>query len=190
MKVPLNQRLVAFVDTETTGLSPTDHEIIDFACILETRTAGVQEVSFKMKPEHLDRASPKALEVNGYTPEKWERAWNQAEGATAISQALKGAVLIGHNVRFDAGFLNATQERHNIKERLDYHLVDTVSLAWIHLVPCGLTSLSLENVCRFLNIDNTDAHTALGDARRCREVYRKLQPIGSLSRLRWKLSHG
>lgn len=186
MKVPLNQRLVAFVDVETTGLSPDQHEIIDFACILETRTMGPQEVSFKMKPEHLDRASPKALEVNGYTPEKWERGWSQSEGATAISQALKNAVLIGHNVRFDAGFLNTTLERHNIKERLDYHLVDTCTLAWEHLVPLGLDSLSLANVCKFLGVP-PGGHEALGDARACREVYYKMLRAGMLKRLWWKV---
>ena len=195
MHTPVRQKLTCFVDTETSGLSPTEHEILEFGAILETRMMGPQEVTFRMKPEHLERAEPKALEVNGYTPENWKasHAWSQSSGALAMWQTLGDAILIGHNVQFDVGFINETLKRHvgalgGTPQRVGIHVVDTQTLAMEHLVPIGLQSLKLGEVCKFLGIPPGN-HTALGDARACRTVYYLLRRADLLDRMWWRLKN-
>ena len=51
----------AILDTETTGLDPTKHEIIEIAVKSPLGT-----FHSLVKPQRLDLAEPKALELNGY----------------------------------------------------------------------------------------------------------------------------
>lgn len=185
---PLRKRTLAFIDVETTGLDAAHHEVIEYAIILEDRWSGTQEYSGRVIPQFIERASPKALEVNGYTPEKWRDALPAEVVAPHIANLLKDTVLIGHNVRFDAGFISEMLKRAGVEARIDYHLVDTVTLAWEHLAPLGLKSLSLKNVCKFIGAEpEQEPHGALGGARKCREVYHILLRANWLKRLMWRI---
>ncbi len=182
----VQNKTLVFLDVETTGLDPTRHEIIEFACVFPHEG----RVSFKMHPEHIETADPKALEVNGYSPERWSgyQTLTQKQGAEVIAASLRDCVLAGYNVSFDLDFINATLARHDVKVKLDYHKVDVVALAYEHLMGLGLTSLSLKNVCHFLRVPPEPAqHEALNGALACRAVYRKLRRAGWLRRLYWRL---
>jgi DNA polymerase-3 subunit epsilon len=183
----LKDKRLAFIDTETTGLDPSRHEVIDFAAVIRSADGSTERVSFKIRPEHLERADPKALEVNGYTPEGWAGAISQEEGARRMLDALNGCVIVGHNVGFDLDFIKATVTRHDKAgaRKLPYHKVDTVTLAYVVLAPYGLDKLSLESVCNFLGVTNEGAHTALADVERCMAVYDRLSRASWLDRLRW-----
>lgn len=179
----LKKKPQAFIDVETTGLDPSKHEIIEFAAI-----CGPQRWSFKIQPEHLATAEPEALRVNGFKEEYWLQALSKVQAAEQINQILDGCILIGHNIKFDLSFLNALLQETNVKSKLGRHTVDTVSLAYEHLVPLGLKSLSLKKVCTFLQIpEEPKKHTALNGAECCRRVYRKLERSGWLKRLYWKM---
>jgi DNA polymerase III epsilon subunit-like protein len=131
--------------------------------------------------------------VNGYTPEAWADAYlasSQAEGAARMFDTLKGCILVGHNVSFDVDFIKATIARHmgeDAARKLGYHKIDTVTIAFEHLAPCGLDSVSLVNVCTFLGLSNEGAHSAMSDVLRCQKVYDKLSRAGWFQRLVWKL---
>ena len=84
------------------------------------------------------------------------------------------AVLVGHNVTFDRDFIAALVRRQGRTARLGYHTVDTVTLCYTSLVPCGLTALSLDSVRRFLDIPTQGSHAALKDALDAREVYYRI----------------
>ena len=107
----LNSKPIAFIDIETTGLSASEHEVIEFAIIKKVDGKIVLRTEFKIKPDHIERAHPKALEINGYTPEKWEGALSQEEGARRMVEALEGCICAGHNIGFDIGFILATVTR-------------------------------------------------------------------------------
>ena len=53
---------LVFVDVETTGLDETRHEIIEIAVI-----RGSQTYHRKVQPQHIETASPRALEINGFS---------------------------------------------------------------------------------------------------------------------------
>lgn len=176
---------LAFVDLETTGLDPEHHEIIEFAVVREDGTY----VEFKVKPEHIETAHPKALEVNGYTPEAWEGAISQEEAAKHLAAWLEDSIIAGQNVKFDIGFLEALAEKTGVRIPTRYG-IDTVTLAYEHLTPLGLSSLSLKNICEFLGIPpEPDDHRALNGARAAREVYFTLLRASALKRFKWKALH-
>ena len=185
------KRLV-FVDVETTGLNPVDHEIIEYAIITEYPEGLVTEVACKVHPEHIETAHPKALEVNGYTSEKWclAGAQSQKEAAIDIGLHLKFAAVVGHNIPFDMSFFQETLKREGVTISIGHLNVDTMTLAYEHLVPLGLQNMSLKGICEFIGIQpEPDTHEALNGARKCREVYHRLARATWLDRLCWKRNH-
>ncbi len=173
---PLNERPLAFIDTETTGLDPRVHEVIEVAIVKEWPDGKLEEWSTKVAPQNLKVATEIALKVNGYNdhPELWEGAPKFDDIAPLVAAKLDDCVLVGHNVSFDLDFLNEALKRAGSPAKLPYHKVDTVTLAYAYLVPKGLKSLSLDNIRRFFGWSHEGAHTALVDAHDARRLYREI----------------
>lgn len=175
-RTPLKDRPRAYIDTETTGLDPRLHEVIEVAVILERPDGSLEEWCTKVKPTRLETADAYALRVNGYEahPELWADAPTFPEIVNLLAAKLNDAILVGHNVGFDLDFLQEGIIRAGSKVKLPYHKVDTVTLAYTDLVPHGLTALSLDTIREFLGWSKDGAHTALVDARDCRRLFRKI----------------
>lgn len=179
MYVNLGKQFRHYIDTETTGLDPTVHELLEVAVVTEEvdplnpfRPGVTSRWSQKILPEHIENAEPKALEVNGYTPEKWDGAVPFSTIAVDLAKRLKGGVIVGQNVGFDVGFLNAAFKRAGVDHRMSYHHVDTVTLAYQRWGIGGeVQSLSLDKLRVFLGIPVAEHHSALKDAFDCRTVY-------------------
>lgn len=186
---PLSHRPLAFIDTETTGLDPQIHEVIEVAIIKEYADGSVERFHTLIRPVDIATAHPKALEINGYAadPSRWENAPYMEHTAGKIADLLKGCVIVGHNVGFDLDMLQSGFDRAGLRYRLPYHKVDTVTLAYEHLVPCGLESVSMDKIRKFLGWSMDDAHTALKDAEDARRLYRLLNRSGKIARwiIRW-----
>jgi DNA polymerase-3 subunit epsilon len=175
-KVRPSNRL--WIDTETTGLNPVYHEIIEIAVIVESVLPDgtgtiVSSWATKISPERVDRADAKALEVNGYTPEAWAGAPSFGEVAPQISELLaSGGVICGHNVGFDVSFFEAAFARIGTGVRIPYHKLDTVTLAYAAWNNVGVgPGLSLDKLRKHLGIPMEGAHSALKDALDARTVY-------------------
>lgn len=157
------------IDTETSDLTPGDDagEILEIAVVI---SQGKECYNWKVKPRHIETASPRALEVNGYTPEKWADAGAEdiAIVLPRVLALLKGQVVVGQNIAFDMAFLEYACRTCGLDPREvlpDHrHRVDLVSLAFLVLTPAGLPKRSLEEVCEFLGVHNRAQHTAWGDA--------------------------
>ena len=185
------ERLLAFVDLETTGLIPLKwswmlntrvalphHEIIEIALVLvEARTLKiVDEWDIKVKPVRLMAANPVALDVNGYSDGLWIDACPLLDALNELARRTSGAELVCHNVSFDWEFLNTAFGQCGMSHDLHYHRHCTMSMADVMLRPLGLTSTKLEEVCKFLGItEEPSVHRALRGAQCCYEVYKKLR---------------
>jgi DNA polymerase III epsilon subunit-like protein len=193
---PLKDRPVVFLDTETTGLDELEHEIIEIAFIDGN---GDTLLHTAVKPEHIETASPYALEINGYNEGEWAPSPWWKDIAAEVHRLLQGVVIVGQNVQFDMRFINRSLKRYFVAQGLDaeqvdaemkkvgYHLIDTVTLSWEHLAPAGLRSLSLAAVCDFLGVENPGEHSALWDARTTRRVYEILLRAGTIQRIWWSI---
>lgn len=182
-KLARGARDLLWIDTETTGLDPERHELLELAAV--RRTADRREIgrfSVRIRPTHLETAEPRALEVNGYTPEGWADAVPLAQALEQLV-ALAGLgdhrpTLAGHNVGFDRGFIVEAfrQCAGVVAPSLDHHAVDTSVLAWPLCARGVIDSVSLAAVCTYLGISNEGAHGALRDVERAIEVYDRLVP--------------
>lgn len=170
----------AILDTETTGLDPQRHEILEIAVKSPLGT-----FHSLIKPVRLDTAEPKALELNGYArnPERWENAPTIEEVLPKVMAYLEGCIMVGHNVSFDKGFLAAAHQQVYGKGLPFYHAFDTVTLVMEHIPDLGRYNLDVS--CMVLGISNDGAHTALADVLRCEQVLHKLLRAGPISRWLW-----
>lgn len=168
---------IVATDIETTGLDPIKNEIIELGFVIfDDKTFKVYgQYNFKIKPEHIETAHPKALEVNGYNPKEWKDAISLKEALMFFTQATDKATFLAHNVSFDWSFIDTSLNRLGIKHTLNYHRLDTLSIAWAKLPHDKVHSFSLKTLCTYLGIEPEDKiHRAVNGAIKCYEVYREL----------------
>ena len=161
------------IDTETTHKDATIGEIIEIS--LQTDKGEI--LTLKIAPERIEDALEEALKINGYTPEGWRGALAPCEAEPQITKLMRDRVIIGHNPDFDMQFLKVFYERIGaayIWKQFDRRYVNTQVLAYEHLVPFGIKSVSLHNICKFLGISNSGAHGARRDVERTLEVFTTL----------------
>ncbi len=175
---------LAFVDVETTGLNPDIHEIIELGCVIVSQEGVgsgkpsfkiIGEIDIKIKPEHIENADPVALRVNGYDEADWVFAYSLREAMITLSEKAGDAIMVGHNVSFDAGFIEKAFRTTGIENKLHYHKLDTISIAFAKLhLNVDVDKFSLNFLCSHFGIENKKAHSALSDARATFELYEKL----------------
>lgn len=90
--------------------------------------------------------------------------------AADIYERLRGAVVVGHNLRFDLGFLSSEYGR------LEVYMPDLPRLCTVRLASQFLPvpARSLSDCCCELGVEHRGVHTALGDARATGEVLKAL----------------
>lgn len=168
---------IAMTDIETTGLSPLTHEIIEIGCVLLDQQTGefLDEFEVRIRPEHISRAAPQALQVNGYREELWEDAVSLHEGVELYVKKINRSVFCAQNATFDWSFLSCAFERTQIQPNIDYHRLDLMSLAYAQLREKGVTKYNLNALATFFNLEpESFPHRALTGARIASRVYRCL----------------
>ena len=112
-----------FIDIETSGLDPDFHEILEIACIKIEPNGKKQTYYTKIHPMNIEIANTKALEINGYNPKDWRDASYPPEVAEKLETFLSGAMLIGHNIKFDVAFISELLSNHNKLQNISFHVV-------------------------------------------------------------------
>lgn len=185
---------IILFDLETSGLDSRKHEIIQIAAAAYSISRGelidefATNVAFDVK-----RAEPRALEVNGYDPARWEGAPTCFEALDRWSRWLRPHCAIrkfserarreyyvalgaGYNaVKFDYPWIMQKSKDLGLFIPLDPKILDVMQLAlWIN----RLNGAQLEDdkqvtVCAHHGI-SYEAHTALGDVRGMAELINAL----------------
>jgi len=109
--MPIRHRPLIVVDTETTGLDPDLHRVLEIGFCDEW---GRPLYHRKIKPskETLKHASPSALAINGYTEESWTLGVDSFEQvADDVFGLLTAGIIVGQNPHFDLGFLKKELRR-------------------------------------------------------------------------------
>lgn len=178
---------VVFVDVETTGLNPQEHEIIEIAVV--HATYGSVLFHSKIAPEHIDTASPEALEINGYTTEEWADAPSFEDIEDRLRNLLEGKTLAGHNTAFDKAFiLAAFAKRSKIPPKVSYKVLDTATLVYEHLIPITKWAhYSLWCAATFLGMPEDTKHRASADAKAAAFVFSKLLRATWWDKLVWRI---
>jgi len=157
---PLSELTFCVLDLETTGGSPASCTITEIGAVRVRGGACLATFHTLVNP---GQAIPAEITVLTGISEAMVRRAPRIESVLAdLREFLDGTVLVGHNVRFDAGFLNAAFERAGW-DRLSNPLVDTCALAR-RLVRDEVPNCRLGTLASRLRLDHRPSHRALDDA--------------------------
>ena len=162
--------LEVILDTETTGLSPSQqHRIVEIGCIELNNLIPTNNIFHEyLNPER--KVSEDAFKVHGYSNDFLANKKKFSEIADSFLEFIKDKKIIIHNAPFDLSFLNYELGLVNKKKIEKKSTIDTLELAR-QKYPGAQNSL--DALCKRLNIDNSkrDKHSALIDCELLKEVY-------------------
>ena len=169
----MNQRYIV-LDTETTGLKPSDgHRIIEIGCIeiINRRVQQDSNFHFYLNPDRM--IDPGAQAVHGLSNEFLADKPHFSEIVADFIAFIEGAHLIIHNAPFDVGFLeHELRLCHYPKPKIHDHVnvIDTLVMA--RRKHPGQRN-SLDALCKRYDINNTHRklHGALLDSEILAHVY-------------------
>jgi DNA polymerase III epsilon subunit family exonuclease len=179
---PLSEIPLAIVDVETTGASADfGHRVIEMGIARVEHGRVVSEYERLLDP--LRKISAGVTALTGITQAMVAGQPTFADELPRMLDLLRGAIVIGHNVRFDLGFLRKEfrRARCDLVQSLgdSVPVLDTVRIARRRF---GRGGNGLQRLCRRLGIFPEVAHRALADVRTTYGVLEKmLEPIGGWS---------
>jgi DNA polymerase III subunit epsilon len=161
----LASRTLAFLDVETTGLSPWFGDRICEIAIQRCQSDAILDTfDTLVNPERP--ISPGAARVNGLTELDLADAPLFAEIAAQVRLWLEDAVIVCHNAPFDLGFVSSEFNRLG-QSFSPVEVIDTLMLAREYF---DFDSNSLQSIADHFMIDRSGAHRALADVLTTRAV--------------------
>lgn len=175
---PLAETPIAVVDVETTGASAAfGDRVIEVGVARIESGRIVREYQQLIDP--LRRISAGVIALTGITPEMVAGQPTFRQQLPRLVEALGGAVVLGHNVRFDLSFLAREFRRAGAGLEAvlgEVHVLDTVRIARRRF---GRGGNGLQTLAPRLGVIPDQAHRALGDARTTAAVFERLiEPVG------------
>ena len=161
------------LDTETTGLDPTDgHRIIEICCLELVGHLPTGRVFHTLVQPERDIPED-SVRVHGLTADKLADAPVFASVVDDFLAFVADAPLVIHNAEFDLRFLNAELSRAGKPSLASDRGIDTIAIAKKRFPGARY---SLDELCRRFNIDLSvrTKHGARIDAELLAEVYLEL----------------
>lgn len=173
------QQPLAFIDVETTAIDNETGEIIELAAVITKMKDGAlvvtDQLDLKIRPEHIETAEPAALRINGYNEADWLFAVSLEDAMKSFADKTEGAIFVAHNLTFDYGFIDKAFKKTGIENKMHYHKLDTIAVAFgvLHNQD-DINKFSLRALCEYYGIENKKAHSAFADAYATYELFKKL----------------
>lgn len=159
------------LDVETTGLSPVNGDRVIEVAALKIRELKVVDRFYSL----VDPKRPLsygAFLVNGITEEMLRGAPPAPEILPGFLDFLGTACLVGHNIRFDLGFIKSEANLSGQQWRHSHPALDTVRLArW--LIP-ELRRYRLQMVAQHLGIEDVQLHRAMADVELTMNIFQTM----------------
>ena len=162
----LSNARFAFLDLETTGLSPWFGDRICEVGIIITEGRRIKE-TYQVLVNPECPLSPGAASVNGLSEADLESAPTFAEIADHVEGLIKDAVVVCHNAKFDLQFLDSEYRRLGREIQIP-NLIDTLMLARQYF---DLSSYSLHSVADAFHISTVSGRGAEADALNARGIF-------------------
>lgn len=176
---------ILFIDTETGGLNPYEHSLLEVALVAWKEGRQVGEIRFYVKQESYC-VTEKAMEIN-----QINLADVDAEGLISREAAEKiksfvrerfgqeKPVLCGHNPSIDKYMIRHQLFDKNgldMDEIISHRMIDTMSIIWaLHLAgELPEKACSSTGAFEYFGITVPDRHTALGDCLATKELLKHL----------------
>jgi DNA polymerase III epsilon subunit-like protein len=200
-----NGDLLCAIDTETSGLDPFFHEILQICVLpLDANIEPIRDVLpfyLNMIPEDPQRADPQALKKNklkltelaltGYDKIKaidlFEEWVVKLKLPTTKWGTPKKLMPLGQNYSFDKPFIMKWLGTDVYNQYFNYHHHDTMVTAHYlndraayHAEKVPFNKTNLQWLCTTLNIQSERAHDALSDCLSVAAVYKKMLQRGPI----------
>jgi DNA polymerase III epsilon subunit-like protein len=174
-------------DTETSGLDPEKHAILEIAIIPIINGHKEEPFVSYIKPHAGAVLDPRAMDINGLT---FQQVQSFPDGEEVLDKLIKWLYnhetvfnLLGHNVSFDRKFLYklfCSYGRHS-----DFvTLIDSGDICTLEMAKRTFNGKSLKpssnklgDLCKFFDIKLLDAHSALPDIEATYKVYQCLKAL-------------
>ncbi|MHB8680905.1 MAG: exonuclease domain-containing protein [Acidimicrobiales bacterium] len=160
LDIPLFEVTFAVVDTETTGGSPDADALTEIAAVAVR--GGEVLGTFQTLVQAVRPIEPFVTELTGITDDMVRAAPPVSAVLPSFLEFVSGAVLVGHNIAFDIGFLDAALAGTG-RPPLDNPVVDTLLLAR-RLVRDVVPDCALGTLAKGLRLEHKPSHRALADA--------------------------
>ena len=157
----------AFLDIETTGLSPWFGDRICQIAVVITEGKRIKStVDLLLNPER--ELSPSASHVNGLDESKLSASPKFSEITDQLEALLKDAVIVCHNAKFDLQFLD--NEYRKLNRTVEYpNLIDTLLLARDNF---DLESYSLQFLADAFHVSKSPQEShAMADALTAKNIF-------------------
>jgi DNA polymerase III subunit epsilon len=159
---------IAFLDLETTGMSPARERITEVGLVLVDDGVVVEEFSQLINPGCP--VPPEITYLTGISNAMVRTTPRFEDVAPLLQEKFQGRLLVAHNARFDYGFLKAEFARLQVP--FHARLLCTVRLSRA-LYPQH-SSHGLDAIILRFDLDVRQRHRALGDARLLWQLTQKL----------------
>lgn len=161
----IDDALFAFIDVETTGLSPRTSRVCEIALVCSRGGAVLEHFSSLVDPGLP--IPPEASGIHGITDDMVRGSPSFPALAPRLLAALEGAVVVAHNADFDLSFLEMEFARSGLRLP-ELAVIDTLGLAR------GFGTFSnnrLGTIAKELDIPALNWHRALADVEMTRRVF-------------------
>ena len=150
------------LDLETTGLDANNDKIIECSAIkTDKMLSEIDRIDFVCNP--WIKIPNVVLNLTWIWIEEIENAKSFEHYTAGLNNFIWDSdIIIGHNIKFDIGFLN------NNWVQINNGSLDTHTLAWIFMP--GHESYALEVLSDILDIDHEFKHRALWDVLACKDI--------------------
>ncbi len=154
----MQEQILVAVDTETTGLQPGFHQLVEIAAVKFRGNEILDKFESLINPE---RDIPQeVIDIHGITSDMVKDAPYAIEVVPEFIQFSEDHPLIAHNAPFDESFISFNLHGQCGEEPAN-SIYDTLILTR-KLFP-ELRSHSLANLATYLDVDDLPAHRAMAD---------------------------
>ena len=170
----LSDIIYTVIDTETTGLNPSDgDEIIAIGAVRVVNGRLLEREVFGCFVNPRRPISEASMKIHGIAPEILKDKPVIEEVLPKFHRFVEDSVIVGHNVAFDMRFLALKEKRTGVK--FTNPILDTLLLATV--VHPDHEQQSLEAIAERLGIPVTGRHSATGDAMTTAKILVALVPL-------------
>ena len=174
-----------FVDTETGGLKPKEHDLLTIGLVVYEEGKSLFETEILIKKDSYN-VCKEAMDVNKIDLEDLKKnGMTEKEAVLEINRICKEyflgekPILVGHNISFDAGFLKELYFRTYTKyyDTFSYRAIDTMAVL-LYLYYAGKIEKyigKLDDAIEYFNLelDTTKRHSALTDCKVTVDLFNK-----------------
>ena len=171
---PLSALSYTVLDTETTGLRPSEgDEIVSIGAVRVVNGRLLEHEVFEQFVDPRRPMSPEAVRITGIEVRMLENQPTIERVLPAFHDFCEDTVLVAHNAAFDMRFLRLKEDVARV--RFTQPVLDTLLLSAV-LHP-DLDTHGLEAIAERLGVSPMGRHTALGDAIMTAEIFLRMIPL-------------